>query len=435
MFPALYDQLEYPPPLAPRDDAAARSSRACLQAMRDWLVLASQQRPLMIAVDDADHVDDGSAACLALLAGDTRAERLGGVRHARERDARARRSSCSRAEATRIDLVPLSAGQTARLLRSVFGEVPHVQVVAEWIHALSQGHPRTVMELSQYLVDHGIARFERGSWTLPETLRDAALPESIEQARGRAARRALAGCARAGRRRSRWSPSPDYLELDEIVRLTGSQSPEQTFGAVDELLAAQVIAAVGSTHHVRHRGLSRALHNDLSPERRRMLHLRLANLYQTRAPRADGGEQALLVAYHRRLGGDMPGLPRRAARRALAAARRRSGTRPRPRRCTRRASRTARRSACRRRGCIRCARRCSSLSATGRSGADRSTRSRRSRSCAATAGFRISTSTRPSPMRSSASGAACARRSRRTRDKPEAQRGLPPIEALSEVGA
>jgi hypothetical protein len=303
-FPALYDQLEYPPPLAPAATRSAQFTRS-LQAMRDWLVIASQQRPLMIAVDDADHVDDGSAACLALLAGDTRAERIV-VCATLESETSRKALELFAAEATRIDLVPLSAGQTARLLRSVFGEVPNLQVVAEWIHALSQGHPRTVMELSQYLVDHGIARFERGSWMLPETLRDAALPDSIEQAVGEL----LAGLsppARALAQALALVTESGYLDLEEIVRLTGSQSPEQTFGAVDELLAAQVIAAVGRTHHVRHRGLSRALHDDLSPERKRMLHLRLANLYQTRTPRVDGGEQALLVAYHRRLGGDIQG--------------------------------------------------------------------------------------------------------------------------------
>ncbi|MFI5306097.1 MAG: protein kinase [Polyangiales bacterium] len=304
MFADLRAQLGVAPPLRVSDDPREAAAQA-LQAMREWLLTAARARPLMIAVDDADHADEPSVVCLTLLAGDARAEQLlvaASVEAEVERPA----LEVLATDAVPIDIAPLVAEETARLLRSVFGDVPNLQVVAEWVHSLSQGNPRTAMELAQYLVDRGLACYERGSFMLPETLRDQALPTSIEQALddlldhlsppARALAEALCLVSEHG-----------HLELEEIVRLSGWASPHQTYGAIDELVAAQVVVAAGAKHHLRHRGLARALQRAMSDARRGVLHLRLACAYEGHGARGQGIELRLLGAHHRYLGGDMEG--------------------------------------------------------------------------------------------------------------------------------
>jgi hypothetical protein len=128
LFPGLYRKLQDPPPLAPAADRREQRARA-VQALRAWLGAVAQLRPLMIAVDDADHADESSAICLTLLAGDAeRAPMVVSV--AVEGEGRgALEVLC--AEAATIALAPLDAEQSVKLLRSVFGDVPHLQVVAD----------------------------------------------------------------------------------------------------------------------------------------------------------------------------------------------------------------------------------------------------------------------------------------------------------------
>jgi hypothetical protein len=303
LFPQLQAELDDAPPLAHREDHRAQLARV-LQAIRDWLVAVSQQRPLMIAVDDADHADEWSAACLALLAGDARDEALVVATTVENQNAHKALEVLSSVAAC-LDLAPLDAEQTVGLLRSVFGDVSHLQVVADWIHGLAQGNPRTVMELSQYLVDHGIARYERGSFILPETLRDQALPKSIEQALDELLC-ALSPPARELAEALSLVTEHGHLELDELDGLAEFQRSEQTYGALDELVAAQVVVAIGTTHSLRQRGLALALQKGLTDQRRALLHLRLAHLYEARlAHAAPSTAVRLLAAYHRYRGGDM----------------------------------------------------------------------------------------------------------------------------------
>jgi hypothetical protein len=301
LFPALYRRLPERPALAILEDSREQLARV-LHEVREWLAEVSRRRPLMIAVDDADHADQWSLVCLTLLSGDARVERMVLAVSVERTSHKALEVLAT--EAAHIELPALDTEQNTRLLRSVFGDVPQLQVVADWIHGLSQGNPRTVMELAQYLVDHRIARYERGSFTLPETLRDQALPESIEQAQDELIA-ALSPPARGLAEGLSLVSDQGHLELDEIVRLSSLRSADQTYGAVDELVAAQVLVTLGSKHHLRQRGLGQALQRGLTAERRCLLHLRLAAVYETRTARGHGIEMRLLSAYHRYLGGDM----------------------------------------------------------------------------------------------------------------------------------
>ncbi|HMI90630.1 MAG TPA: protein kinase, partial [Polyangiales bacterium] len=299
------DGVPAAPVLARAEGEVAQARRARrLNALREWLLAASAQRPLLVAVDDADHADDGSAVWLTLLGGDASREHLV-VAVSYEREAEHRALAMLSADAVCVELEPLDAQDTTRLLRSVFGDVPNLQVVAHWVHGLAGGVPRTVMELAQYLVDHRIARYERGSWTLPATLRDQALPHSFEHALDQQ----LDGLGAAARELAEalaLLTDQGQLELDELATLCAFAEPQELYVAVDELIAAQVLVVAGAVHHLRHRGLARALIARTPEERRRQLHVRIATVYEQRSSIEDAEPDAgLLAAYHRYLAGDV----------------------------------------------------------------------------------------------------------------------------------
>lgn len=305
LFPTLYARICDAPPIVPPADRSEHMARV-LQALRSWVQAVTEHQTLMLAVDDADHGDEWSAVCLALLATDaTRAHMV--IAATVEPNPEIQALALLGADAATVDLTPLDAAATTRLLRSVFGDVPNLAMVADWIDSLAHGSPRMIMELSQYLVDRGIARYERGSWTLPEMLRDEELPKSVEQAIDELVA-SLTPPSRALAETLSLVSEHGHLELAEFVRIADREGTERTYAALDELVAAQVVAIVGTTCRLRQRGIARSLHRGMSEERRRLLHLRLATLYDARPQAATGSADTdLLVAHHRYLGGDMPG--------------------------------------------------------------------------------------------------------------------------------
>jgi hypothetical protein len=312
MFPELYARLDAAPPLVRGEPAELLPG--VLQALCGWLVAASQQRALVVAVDDADHADEWSLACLTMLAGDARVEQLVLVTTT-ELEGHTAALELLLAESAALDLAALDAEQSRGLLGSVFGEVPHLRVVSDWIHALAQGSPRITMELAQYLVDHGIARYERGGWSLPESLRDQVLPQSVEQAQAERLG-ALSAPARELAEAMALVSEHGLLELDELVSLAGAERADQTHAALGELIAAQVVVVSGSIHALRHRDLALALQRGLADTRRRSIHARLSVLYMdrlagvldiTRDDPQRGRSAQLLAAHHRHVAGDLSG--------------------------------------------------------------------------------------------------------------------------------
>ena len=50
------------------------------------------------------------------------------------------------------------------LVRGVFGDVPNIGRLAEWLHALSGGNPQACMDLARHLVEAQVIRFKDGVW-------------------------------------------------------------------------------------------------------------------------------------------------------------------------------------------------------------------------------------------------------------------------------
>ncbi|HKU43394.1 MAG TPA: serine/threonine-protein kinase, partial [Polyangiales bacterium] len=149
-----------------------------LRELRDFVLALARKQRLLIAVDDADRIDEPSAAWLAALADKAERQKLMLVMaldSEHQTDAVAS-LQLFRSLAQRVPLPPLDAEQSEALLRSVFGDVPNLGLAAGRIHGLAQGNPRATMELAQHLVDSGLARYEGGTWSLPHLLGSADLP-------------------------------------------------------------------------------------------------------------------------------------------------------------------------------------------------------------------------------------------------------------------
>ena len=158
-------------------------TRAQVQAaLRSWILAIAVGRPVALAVDDLDSLDEPSAALVAALsvaAGATRCA-YAVVASSDGRDGAAR--SVLEEHGRPMELAPLSLGESEQLLQSVFGNVPNLQVTSRTLYALSGGKPRDCMELAQHLVDRGVIVYENGGWQLPDEVDPSALPPNMEAA-------------------------------------------------------------------------------------------------------------------------------------------------------------------------------------------------------------------------------------------------------------
>ena len=259
--------------------SASQPERSLLiRELRDFVLALSRTQSLVIVVDDADRIDEPSAALIAALA--DKVERHSVViAVSMEQESRLRGSLAPRvlrSLATPITLPQLAPEQTEALLRSVFNEVANVALIAGKIHALAQGNPRASMELAQHLVDRGLARYSQGHWSLPSNLDEGDLPRTLQQSlRERleeltAEARLLAEALALG--------SADHLALSSYGELVPALSEAQLFAALDELVTARVLERGADTYHFSQRGFLSVLREATEAQSKLAIHRRLAAL-------------------------------------------------------------------------------------------------------------------------------------------------------------
>jgi tetratricopeptide (TPR) repeat protein len=283
VMPALAAQ----PTAAGAIEPLASSSRShVMTALKDWLLAIAAQRPLLIAVDDLHAVDEPSVAALSLLTHALGKHPLVVVA-----------TACSGAPvtaqsalklfadgATGLRLSNLDPTNTEELLRSVFGNVPHVQMVAYRLHSITEGNPRDVMLLAQYLVDRQLASYRSGAWSLPASIDAGDLPSSMAQAlRTRVQALSPQACELA----LFLSLSTERgITFDECVTLCGDKTPAVVIDALAELEGAEIVMRHADSYAIPQSGFVVALHAGLDKNARQRLHAGLAELFAKR-----GGEE------------------------------------------------------------------------------------------------------------------------------------------------
>ncbi|MDH5673216.1 MAG: protein kinase [Myxococcales bacterium] len=269
-----------PSPPDPPGSRAEPGARAELQSeLLAWLLRVNRDRLLVLLVDDYHGIDEASAALIATLT--DRAELHNLVVVVTAQEAAAHTNAMAWEVLTRrarpLQLQPLSRPQCERLLTSIFGEVPHVRLLSARLHGASKGNPRTLMELTEQLVDAGLVHYEAGHWVLPDTLEEMTPDSAVQRASAQV--RALSAPARDLAHALSLAPDLTF-DLAECSRLCDARDAE-LFAAIEELLRVRIIARQGGSHRLAHNGYSAVLLS--GGEAGRGAQRRLAEVLRTRA--------------------------------------------------------------------------------------------------------------------------------------------------------
>jgi hypothetical protein len=249
-----------------------------IRELRDFVLALSRTQSLVIIVDDADRIDEPSAALIAAIADKVDRNSVV-VAVSMEQDARLRSSLAPRvlrSLAVPITLVELGPEQSEALLRSVFNDAANVALIAGRIHAIAQGNPRATMELAQHLVGRGLARYSQGRWTLPSNLDEADLPRTLQES----LRERLHELSEDARQLAEALAlaSSDHVPLTGYPELVPALNEQQLFAALDELVAARVLERAADCYHFSQRGFLSVLRESTPEAHRIAIHRRLATL-------------------------------------------------------------------------------------------------------------------------------------------------------------
>lgn len=270
--------------------------------LHEWLFELSQEKPIVIAVDNVEWADDVSLGLLHALA-------LGAAEHAivlvvAERTNPQRAPSkgllaLQRACQT-LELPAFTAGETHELAESLFGGAPNVERFAEWLHARTGGSPLHCIEITRELLGRNLIQYERGMWVLPATRPRTVLPEALEDAlasRARmlsAAARELALCLTLLREQP-------TLELCRL--LVGPGSEQELSLLLGELAQRDVLQHDNGCYRFSSTALREALLASMDSLERDGSHRRLGDAFLLLASK-DKPELRVEAGWHLIQGGD-----------------------------------------------------------------------------------------------------------------------------------
>jgi hypothetical protein len=252
-----------------------------LRELRDFVLALAHRHRLLLVVDDADRIDEASAAWLAALAGKAESEKLLIVLAMEAGQALHESPALHlfRSLGHRVPLPALESEQTEALMRSMFGDVPNLGLVAGRIHSLAHGNPRATMELAQHLVDRGAARYGSGSWLLPAQLGAADLPATL----GESLKRRVDALAPDARDMAEALSVADAvpLPLAGYRALTSHRDEKRMFRALEQLVSARILIAGADRYRFSQRGFPTVLLDSLSAPRKAALHGGVADYLAT----------------------------------------------------------------------------------------------------------------------------------------------------------
>jgi predicted ATPase len=246
-----------------------------LAALSDWLLRLCQERALLIAVDNAQRLDDASAALFAALAGDVVPKRrllLVVSVDPEQLTAAAPALRPLTQGNTRLSLRALSREDVTQLVRSWFGGAEHGERLAALLYRVSGGNPRACVELAEHLVRKRIVRDIQGAWVLPFALQENELPNSLQAvqiARLEALpepERRIAGALAVHRGRM---PLALCLEIAEAEQIA------EPYAVIEALTREGLLTSAGKSYTFSYDALRQALLDSLSEERKRELHRRM----------------------------------------------------------------------------------------------------------------------------------------------------------------
>lgn len=269
-------------------------------ALSDWLSAVSEVRPLVLLIDNAQRLDEVSAALLSALAHDVARHRWMLVLAMRRDEppiAPAMIKSLSEVSA-QMTLEPLDRAHVEELVIGCFGAAHHAARLAERLYRVSAGNPEQCLSLIRQLVQHGHIKHAQGEWLLPRDLDESRLLTS-DQSHSRAIG-ALSPASRQLAQLLALHAAP--VALDVCLAIGERAGVGKVFEALDELVENGVVSRSGSNYHFVHDGLRKALSAMLSAGELQRLHRIIGDEL---AGRCEDDAQAMLDAgFHLLRGGD-----------------------------------------------------------------------------------------------------------------------------------
>jgi hypothetical protein len=278
VHPAVFAQLGAPELSGAQLTTTPPDRTQMLAGLRDFGLSVARGLRLFIAVDDAELIDEATGGLLVALAQKAAKRPLCLALSITSSAERSPALDILLSFATRIDLPPLTDAETEQLLGAVFGDADHVFSVARRVHAIARGNLRATMQLANHLVTQGIARYEAGSFVLPEQLREQDLPTSLAAALESRIRSLDADATELARILA--LTDPNELSPAMYVELTSHGDRARTYRALDQLVRAQVLEAQAERYRFSDPTWSGVLNAALSPEQRAAAHARLAKLFE-----------------------------------------------------------------------------------------------------------------------------------------------------------
>ena len=253
---------------------AASARTQIHNAVVNWLFDLADDRTLVLLVDDLTRLDDDSTALLNSLSQAIKVHRILLIAARRLADQVAVPASADAlvARARCLRLHRFTREETRALLTSLFGPVPNVELLGNWIHDVTTGFPMQIMELARHLVLEQQVRFVDGMWVLPPHVPEDSLQRNLAatlSARAAAlphAERALAEALSVRR---------GHLSLPLCMRLSDNQDSRALFRTLDELVAKGVLVSGANGYQFGQDALREVFLRRLSSKRAKRLHRRL----------------------------------------------------------------------------------------------------------------------------------------------------------------
>lgn len=292
-LPTSQQELLFDPGDADGGEMPAPLASALQTALRSFMLRAASRKPLVLVLDDAHRVDERSAALFGLLADMVQDHRLVLIATAETGETDSGPLAFFEAAAMVVKMRPLSLEDTHQLFRSVFGDVQHLSILTARLHDIGAGSPGSMMSLAQHLLERGTVRYEAGAFVLPARLDPGDLPASLQAALLSRLRRLSTTALLLAQGMSLAQRS---LPLDDLVVLMDAPSARDTWLALDELVAMDVVKATGLQYSLARPSYGAVLQAELDEDDRKALHLRIAELYRQREPRSWLRVRHLLLA-------------------------------------------------------------------------------------------------------------------------------------------
>lgn len=287
------------PPIAQRPGEPRQLVQS---ALREVVLSVTADRLLALLVDDVHEVDEESQALLSALARGKAGNKLLLVTTVqRDGSAELRPLAQSLRDASvHFRLLALTRSETQELLRSVFGNAPYLERLAERFHRLSEGNPSHCLELSQHLVRVGAAHYAEGMWVLPTDLAGTNLPKSrSEGILGR-----LSLLSKSARKLAAQLSVPHAGPVPSQVALeVASQSVDNAGELLGELVGASIVSASPAGYAFTHEVLRETLLGELTSSEREAAHLRLGEALLRHDP--DSRSVVIAAGLHFMRGGDI----------------------------------------------------------------------------------------------------------------------------------